>query len=137
MFNAHQKFNQAMKAMAITGIVLVLLSACKDDEDIIPPVRVVQFFASSQLFSENDTEQIIKLTLDKPSTVNGQIKIGITMDYASRFTTDPEAIDGVIELSIAKNQSEIQLKIKPTNNTLEDDDAKITFTLIEASEGFV
>jgi hypothetical protein len=115
--------------MAMTG--------CKDDDDdVFVPEPQVNFFASSQIISEHDDEQTINITLDRPAAISGVIKIQVGADHLSRFTTTPAASDGIITLALLKDQSEVQFKLTPMNNTSIDGDETITLTIKEVSEGF-
>ena len=77
--------------MLISAIALGL-TGCKDDEDeIVTPVpdHNVTFFASSQLMQESDSEELVKLTLDKPASISGTIKIRVSSEHMDRVTTTP------------------------------------------------
>ena len=124
--------------MLISAIALGL-TGCKDDEDeIVTPVpdHNVTFFASSQLMQESDSEELVKLTLDKPASISGTIKIRVYSEHMDRVTTTPAAEDGIVTLAVEKNQTDVQFKIVPVNNTTVDGDATVKLTLLEVSKGF-
>lgn len=130
------RFSPAIKLMALTTFSFFGLTSCKDDEDdIIIAEPVVQFFSSAQIFSEDDDEQLIKITLDQPSPISGVVKVSV--GDTERFATIPASENGILILPIVKNQSDIEFKIIPSNNTTTDGDEKINLTITEISKGFI
>jgi hypothetical protein len=134
--NTLLRFSLAIKLMALITFPFFGLTSCKEDEDdIVIAEPVVQFFASTQIFSEDDGEQLIKITLDQPSPIGGMIKVSVA--DTERFTTVPAAENGTLILAVVKNQHDIEFKIIPSDNAKTDGDEKIDLTITEVSKGFI
>jgi hypothetical protein len=106
-----------------------------DDDSSFFSKAVIQFDSTHLRFNENGVEQLIRLSLNKPALQSGSVQINVDTDQASRFTTQPAAVGGAIQLPVAKGQTFAMLKVIPVDNVVSDGNLDVELALVNATEG--
>ncbi|MCE2956133.1 MAG: hypothetical protein ACK514_05510 [Bacteroidota bacterium] len=128
-----------------------LLYACRESESVAPrqplpntpPVPVVPAVAAFQNTTvevkENDgNQQTIIIALSKPAPSDGTLVIKLsstTTAYGVDFETSPAAVNGEINLIVAKGDVSVRFGIKPIQNTIVNNERKAEFAMARATGG--
>lgn len=78
------------------------------------------------------------IALSKPASVDGTLVIELnstTSVYGVDFETSPAAINGEINLTVAKGDVSIRFGIKPIQNTIVNSERKVEFAMARATGG--
>lgn len=107
-----------------------------DEDSLLFSKTIIQFDSTDLQLNENDGEQLIRLSLNKPALQSGSVQVKVETDQASRFVTRPATVNGTIEISIIPGQSFATFKVTPVDNTTSDGNLDVEFSLLSASDGF-
>lgn len=123
-------------------IVMAFAIAC-DTEDPTPgsenPAgsKVAVSFNEDEIdLQESESIEVI-VQLNHGATKSGTISVAVESEFSTSFLCIPEVKEGVMELQIAEGAENIKFEITPFDNDQPDGDKSVTFTLQNASEGFV
>ncbi|MFM8743737.1 MAG: hypothetical protein ACKODM_10505 [Cytophagales bacterium] len=141
-----------------TNLLLVISAcffyACRESESVAPrqplpntpkvPVvpaapAVAAFQNTTVEVKENDgNQQTIIIALSKPAPADGTLVIKLsstTTAYGIDFETSPAAVNGEINLIVAKGDLSVRFDIKPIQNTIVNNERKAEFAMARATGG--
>jgi hypothetical protein len=129
-------------SLAIFLIVGSFLLSCTDDDFQKPreepqTYSTLEFNSPEKTARENDETTLVLISLNKPATVDGVVKITFDKGLSKNFVSTPAAENGTIKLPIRKNDTTISLLIVPVNNSIADGSKKIVFTISEVTNEFL
>jgi hypothetical protein len=139
----------------LTKVILVifvcLFYACRESESVAPrqpvpsvpqvPVApaVAAFQNTTAEVKENDgNSQTIIIALSKPAPADGTLVIKLsstTTAYGVDFETLPAAINGEINLTVAKGDVSVRFSIKPIQNAIVNNERKAEFAMARGTGG--
>lgn len=132
-----------MKHLVIR-IVLFLFAlstfvTCKQEQEEIQNATkiIVGFDTAEKTIKEDIAEQILQLKLSRKAPVPGIITLLLPQDVEKAFTTNPQAVNGRLQLPIKEGDLIINFKIKPINNSTKDGHREATITLGQLAYPFV
>ncbi|NBP69765.1 MAG: hypothetical protein EBU52_13580, partial [Cytophagia bacterium] len=96
---------------------------------------ILQFDLERIELKENDKEQEVSLSLNKPASRDGILTIAWDT-LSARIKTDVPFIKDNIEIPIAKGQQKLSFKVVPNDNQLVDGDLSVRLTVFSVSPGF-
>lgn len=112
---------------------LFTLWSCEKDETSSTESFVAAFSEKSISIDQNTTE--IQLTFSNPAPENGMIQIGYQVQnlvYATHFTTQPAAENGIIEITVNKGDQKAAFTLtKLKNASTGKEEASITFSILK------
>jgi YD repeat-containing protein len=119
-----------------TGIAF---QSCEEtDETLFETAPVTVKFSTTNLgLSELASPTDITLTLVKPVAKAGTITLNVVTDHHESFSTNPEIVDGKIEIPVAAGQSQVKFTFTPVHNNLHQGNKNIDFTIEAVTEGLV
>lgn len=126
--------------MTFAFFSMCLIISCDDEVNLIQQEVEevsVQFNSVSLTVNESAEEQDILISFDKPVSTSGILSLSISNTEPSRFTMEPAITDGRISLSVLPNQESALIKIRPINNSMEDEDYEFTITISATSQYFI
>jgi hypothetical protein len=131
------------KLLTLSAFLIMLsfyIVGC-DDEDFTKhnPVHQktsVQFALKQQAVAENAGDLNINLTFSATAKETGVIKIKVDTSLVKHFTTVPDIENGIINLSVSKDDVSVSFKIKPNDNSILNGDKLALFRISEVSDNF-
>lgn len=122
------------RLFVLTGL-LAIAAGCTDKEEPTSTLATTQFTLSESTFTENEGEQIISLSLDRPAPSNAQIVVKANAIVPSCYSTFPQAQLGQLTLPVSEGQTSVSFKIIPTDNSSLDGSKQIKFTISGVTAG--
>lgn len=118
--------------LAIPLFLLFSLNACQEEEFHVAEIQ----FQASKLHVAEGSEAVVVLVLNRAAEDNGSIQVGVETNaiYGQHFTSEPELIDGFIEIIVLKGQKTATLKIKTIDNAVFENSRFIILSLSNPSE---
>lgn len=98
--------------------LVIVLTACEDNS--LEPVSI-QFTNSTITVSEAGGEQVLNLTLESAAPADATLELIVkntNVVYGDAYTTNPDASNGRIVITISEGQTSAQLKFFPMDNPL-------------------
>lgn len=126
-----------IKPFSLLLILATLAVACSKPVPNPPgtePANTVQFMTDEQSVAENAATLPVGLQLHVSATRTETITLSFTStqaQYGRDFTTQPEAVNGRLVLTIEKGRREVSFQVIPMNNQAIDGTKDIHFTLAE------
>lgn len=117
-------------------VLSTLFSSCsKDDEgDPAPAPITAELFDDTGVMENSETLEF-KITFDGPANANGYILVGVTSTNDEAFQTIPATVDDEMEVPVTKGSRFATIQFSPQDNQVLEENAVVTFQLLERSEG--
>jgi hypothetical protein len=125
--------------MLLIIMMPLLLASCAEDEIMNnPPTPAIVKFPNTTLgISELAGPTDITLTLVKPAAKAGTITVNVVTDHTESFSTDPDIVDGKIEIPVTAGQSQVKFTLTPVHNSLHQGNKNVDFTIEAVTAGLV
>ena len=123
-----------MKTRVLSAAVTVLLlAACKQEEE----TSMVSFRNPTIEISTDDLSPIkVSMSVNPSASENSSIRMIVTgATYGDEFTTDPELVNGEIEVPVSSGAGSAQFEIIPNEEGILFDDVNMEFEIIAVGNG--
>jgi hypothetical protein len=112
------------------------LLSCSEDENNLTTHDVIVEFNQTQIsITENGNAVEVILPFSNSLKKDGTITVDVTTENFNSFATDPEIIDGTLELTVTKGSTQASFTILPVNDNLLGENKTIAFNLSAVSDG--
>jgi hypothetical protein len=121
-------------ALFIIAFLLVGITACNNDDDVVETSNEVAFINAATNITESETE--VKVVFSKPTSAAGTVTLNIVptaLVYGTDFTTIPAAENTKIVLPFAANVNTVSFKFKKNINAIEGEIKNVKFTIASVS----
>lgn len=127
-----------MKTFFKAGIVVLtaFASSCSetDNQPALSPSSVQ--FAQDLSIVESSGPGEAAIIFDKKAGRDGKLSISASTAVPGSFYTEPELLDGKLEVPVAKGLTKVEFKIYPVDNNVLDESRTITLEITGVSAGF-
>lgn len=113
---------------AILFSAIILLGGCNEEEPLI--TSIVNFSSDVQHVNEG-SKGTFTLQFSQPAPQSGTLRISVNGNalYGEHYTTTPELVDGIAEISVGKGNTTFHFAVFTTDNTFYENSKYITFTM--------
>ncbi|MCC5930115.1 MAG: HmuY family protein [Cyclobacteriaceae bacterium] len=128
------------KSFHVLTIVVILMTACSDGENLQLPDNLVNFVSEQLSFQEDEASLSISLSLSRPVETEAGIQLEIesaNLVYGEHFTTTPAAINNVISLSAEVGSRNIEFILNRVAGALFEGDEQLTIRISAVPEPLV
>ncbi|MCG8389144.1 MAG: hypothetical protein MJA30_26550 [Cytophagales bacterium] len=126
--------------LIIPMVSLCLMISCEENDQGVSPNRVLLALVNNEIEAVEGDRQEIKITLVKPTERSGTITIDLNEEegviYGTDYTTDPEAIDGVVTVNVPAGAQQASFAFVSIQETDVNPPKTIEFTM-SGDEGVV
>jgi hypothetical protein len=134
-----------MNKLQIIAFALVSCGVCSSCEDDVVPEKnsvsvvktVVQFESAGTYISENAQTKSIVIGFSKPLEKDAIINVGVDTDVTKYFTTSPAVSGTAIVIAAKKGSSSASFAFAPINNSTNDGNKSVRFTIVSADPSIV
>lgn len=116
---------------------LAFVVRCTTEEEPAFVNVTTQFAEPALTVAENQGEQSINISFDKPAAFDGEIIVKAIADNNTCYSTSPLAELGLVKIQVLKGDTKSSFKMVPTDNRNLDGDKTIKFTITSLSEGLI
>jgi hypothetical protein len=120
-------------------VSMLILASCSNDDPPLPDN--LSTFESGELgMTEGENELTVKILLSRPTSADQHVTVSFATEgivYGTDFTTEPEATNNTLSLTIPKGSTEGSFKLIKSAGLLLDGDEKITFNIATTTSSLI